>query len=222
MHGTRERVLGFVVERHAVRVEDLAAELGITPAAVRRHLDNLRADGLVEIRAVKQATGRPYYEYHPTEAGVGTMPAHYADLMERMLRSVAAKEDVVAEVVTSVAEALAERHRSEMHVEADAGAEERVEQVTESLKGEGILRGWHSDSDGIHLMNDSCPYLRAAEISTLPCESDRKAIELLLGLDVEQLTRIVDGSPICEYLVRHEGAVSHESAKNDLIEVYTP
>src|SRR5688572_11094179 len=52
MHGTRERVLQNVVERHAVRVEDLAAELGITPAAVRRHLDNLRADGLVEIRAV--------------------------------------------------------------------------------------------------------------------------------------------------------------------------
>jgi predicted ArsR family transcriptional regulator len=192
-----------------VRVEELAAELGITPAAVRRHLDNLRADGLVAARPVKQATGRPYYEYQPTEAAAGTMPAHYADLMARMLRSVAAKE----EVVSGVAEALAERHRAELQVAPDAGTEERVDQVTESLKGEGILRHWHRDGDGIHMVNDACPYLRAAEISKLPCESDRKAIELLLGLDVEQLTRIVDGSPICEYLVRHEGA------KNDLIEV---
>ena len=209
MHGTRERVLAFVVERHAVRVEELAAELGITAAAVRRHLDNLRADGFVDVRAVKQATGRPYYEYHPTEAATGTVPAHYADLMERMLRSVAAKEEVMA----SVAEALAERHRADLHVSPGTAAEERVEQVTESLKGEGILRDWHSEADGFHLVNDSCPYLRAAEISKLPCESDRKAIELLLGLDVEQLNRIVDGSPICEYLVRHE------SANQDLIEV---
>ncbi len=192
-----------------MRVEALAAELGITPAAVRRHLDNLRADGLVEARPVKQATGRPYYEYHPTEAAEGTMPAHYADLMARMLRSVAAKD----EVVSSVAEALAERHRAEVHVAPGADASERVEQVTESLKGEGILRHWHKDADGYRLVNDACPYLRAAEISKLPCESDRKAIELLLGLDVEQLTRIVDGSPICEYLVRHDGAT------NDLIEV---
>ncbi|MEX0783604.1 MAG: MarR family transcriptional regulator [Dehalococcoidia bacterium] len=212
MHGTRERVLAFVVERHAVRVEELAAELGVTAAAVRRHLDNLRADGLVEVRAVKQATGRPYYEYHPTEAGVGVMPVHYADLMERMLRSVAAKDEVVSAVAASVAEAMAERHRRDLRPDGDASPEARVGQVTESLKGEGILREWHSEADGFHLVNDSCPYLRAAEISKLPCESDRQAIELLLGLDVEQLNRIVDGSPICEYLVRHE------SAKNGLIE----
>jgi hypothetical protein len=30
------------------------------------------------------------------------------------------------------------------------------------------------------------------------------AIQLLLGENVEQLNRIVDGSPICEYLVRAE------------------
>ena len=106
-----------------------------------------------------------------------------------------------------------ERHRGEVRAEATVAPEERVEQVTASLKGEGILRDWHAESDGLHLTNDACPYLRAAEISKLPCESDRRAIELLLGLDVEQLNRIVDGSPICEYLVRLEGA------SNDLIEV---
>lgn len=202
MHGTRERVLEFVIERRRARVEDLAEALDITPAAVRRHLDNLRADGLVESRAVKQATGRPYYAYSPTESAAGIIPAPYADLMARMLRSVTAQEGVVA----SVAEAMAERHRAEVHMDADVGAEERVEQVTASLKREGILREWHAEADGLHLTNDACPYIRAAEISTLPCESDRKAIELLLGLDVQQLNRIVDGSPMCEYLVRHAGA----------------
>ena len=213
MHGTRERVLEFVLERRGARVEDLAEVLDITPAAVRRHLDNLRSDGLVESRTVKQATGRPYYAYYPTEAAIGVVPAPYADLMERMLRSVSAQASVGSAVMTSVAEALVNRHRDEVHAEDGVGPEERVQQVTASLKGEGILREWHAEADGLHLTNDSCPYRHAAEISTLPCESDRKAIELLLGLDVEQLNRIVDGSPMCEYLVRHV------ATNNDLIEV---
>jgi predicted ArsR family transcriptional regulator len=39
-------------------------------------------------------------------------------------------------------------------------------------------------------------------MSRLPCESDRKAIELLLGTEVLQVTTIVDGSSCCEYVVR--------------------
>ena len=51
-------------------------------------------------------------------------------------------------------------------------------------------------------VNGRCPYHKAAEISKLPCEADRRTIELLLGHDVEQINRIVDGAARCEYLVR--------------------
>jgi len=108
--------------------------------------------------------------------------------------------EVISTVMASVAESLASRHRSD--IPDSAAIEEVIAQVTASLKTEGILEAWRSEADGFHLVNSSCPYHKAAEISTLPCESDRKAIELLLGLDVEQLNRIVDGAPLCEYLVR--------------------
>jgi predicted ArsR family transcriptional regulator len=208
MQGTRERILDFVIHHREARVEDLAAELGITTAAVRRHLDNLRADGLVDVRAVKQRTGRPYHAYHATEAAA-PIPPHYADLLARMLHGLGERDDVIASVMASVAESLASRHRGEVAAHTD---EELVAQVTESLREEGILESWRSEADGFHLVNGACPYHQAASISKLPCESDRKAIELLLGLDVEQLNRIVDGSPVCEYLVR-----GHRS--QDLIEV---
>jgi len=204
MQGTRERVLEFIVKNREVRVEQLAGALEITAAAVRRHLDNLRADGYIDVRAVKQATGRPYHAYHATERAIGAMPAAYADLLERMLRGLGERDDVITSVMTSIAEALASRHREE--VGATAGDPEKlVIRVTESLRPEGILDGWRSEEDGFHLVNGACPYRKAAEISPLPCESDRQAIELLLGLDVEQLNRIVDGSPVCEYLVRSVG-----------------
>lgn len=202
MQGTRERILELVVQRREMRVEDLAEELGITSAAVRRHLDNLRADGMVDVRAVRQPTGRPYYAYHATEQAIAPVPAAYAGLLERMLRSLGERDDVVNSVMTSVAEALASRHRDDFAGTKTAGTEERVAQVTASLRQDGILESWSAETDGFHLVNHQCPYHKAAEISKLPCESDRQAIELLLGLDVEQLNRIVDGSPICEYLVR--------------------
>ncbi|MBA4181304.1 MAG: hypothetical protein C0506_12000 [Anaerolinea sp.] len=202
MQGTRERILELVVQRREVRVEDLAEELGITSAAVRRHLDNLRADGMVDARSVRQATGRPYHAYHATDRAIAPMPPAYANLLERMLRSLGERDDVITSVMTSVAESLASRHRPEMAGTVSGANAERVAQVTESLKQDGILESWNSQADGFHLVNGACPYHKAAEISKLPCESDRKAIELLLGLDVEQLNRIVDGSPVCEYLVR--------------------
>jgi len=199
MQGTRERILEFVVEQREVRVEDLADSLEITPAAVRRHLDHLRADGLLDARAVKQATGRPYYAYFATEKATQSVPPAYADLLERMLRGLGEQDDAIAAVMTSVAESLASKHRHEV---SGLSQEELAAQVTTSLRSEGILETWRTEEDGIHLVNGRCPYHKAAEISTLPCESDRKAIELLLGQEVEQLNRIVDGAPCCEYLLR--------------------
>lgn len=199
MQGTRERILERIIEQREARVEALAEEFGITTAAVRRHLDNLRADGLIDVKAVKQATGRPYYVYFATEKATGTIPPAYADLLERMLRSLGERDDVIAAVMTSVAESLASKHRLEV---SGLTVEEAVARVTASLRAEGILEEWRAEDDGIHLVNGRCPYHRAAEISKLPCESDRKAIELLLGQDVEQLNRIVDGAACCEYLVR--------------------
>lgn len=200
MQGTRARILDYVVTHREARAEELAEHFGITVAAVRRHLDNLRADGFIDVRAVKQATGRPYYAYFATEKATQTVPPAYADLLERMLKGLGERDDVIAVVMSSVAEALASRHRED--IPTTAAVEEVVAHVTEALRQEGILEEWRAEADGFHLVNTQCPYHKAAELSRLPCESDRQAIELLLGRDVEQLNRIVDGASCCEYLVR--------------------
>jgi hypothetical protein len=51
-------------------------------------------------------------------------------------------------------------------------------------------------------VNEECPYLRLAEMSDAACRSDKRSIELLIGTEVEQTLRIVDGAPVCEYIVR--------------------
>lgn len=217
-HGTRERVLEYVIEHHGARVEELSEALGVKVAAVRRHLDHLRADELIESRPVKQATGRPYLSWYPTPKGAGEAPPAYADLFARVLGWLG-QEHIDEAVATGVAASLAERHRDE--VAGSESGEDLVKHVTESLRREGILETWRAEADGFHLVNSCCPYPQAAELSRLPCEADRQAISLLIGEDVEQIARIVDGSHCCEFLVQlkteqeYEGAAASDAAEGN-------
>lgn len=211
MQGTRERILTQIIQQRGARVEELAEALDISAPAVRRHLDHLRADGLIEVRHVRQATGRPYHEFHPTELAMGSLPDGYARLLAGLLPALDAHASVAAALSHEMAATVAARHSNEVSAVSTA---EVVAQVTESLRGEGILEAWQEQDDGYHLVNGTCPYLQAAELSRLPCESDRQAIALLVGADVEQIARIVDGAPICEYLVRHEQDGAHPVEHN--------
>ena len=79
---------------------------------------------------------------------------------------------------------------------------QRVAETSSALKEEGIVDHWRKDEDGFHLMNTTCPYRKAAEASDAPCHADHKVVESLIGVPVEQVSRIVDGNQMCEYVVR--------------------
>ena len=193
MQGTRERVLGYIVLHREVRIEELVGELGITSAAVRRHLDNLRADGLVDVRPVKQPTGRPYYSYYATERATPPMPAAYADLLERMLRSVGEQDASVT----------AERRRSRSP-RATARRWRRPPATTRnssSSKSPIASNRMASSRAGTPPMTAStssttpAPTSRRRRSRSCPANRTARRSSSCIGLDVEQLNRIVDGAP---------------------------
>jgi len=77
-----------------------------------------------------------------------------------------------------------------------------VAETSIALREEGIVDHWRLDADGFHLMNTTCPYMKAAEITDAPCHADHKVVQTLVGAPVEQVSRIVDGQHVCEYVVR--------------------
>src|SRR5512139_4023786 len=84
MESTRSQVLRIVRARGEATVADLAGELGMGQASVRRHLDALRAERLVDARPLRQGVGRPSYVYFPTEAAEEMTPARYSRLLTRI------------------------------------------------------------------------------------------------------------------------------------------
>jgi predicted ArsR family transcriptional regulator len=189
----------------------LAEALDMSSGAVRRHLDGLRAEGLVDARAQRQAVGRPSFLFYPTERAEEYSSTGYSRLLGRMFRGLlelSPKEvsgqpgsEVLGRVFVGVAESVAQKYGPFV---AGETLEERVPQATRALQAEGILDRWDRAPEGFRLTNTACPYRRAALATDEACSADRLAIQLLLGRPVEQVGRVVQGHPCCEYLVKQE------------------
>jgi predicted ArsR family transcriptional regulator len=183
----------------------------MSPAAVRRHLDGLRAEGLVDVRPQRQPVGRPSFLFYPTEQAEELFSVGYSRLLGRMFRGLLELQpeevgdqpgkEVLGRVFEGVAEHLAEQYGPQVVGET---LEERVPQAIQALRAEGILDRWDRGPDGFRLINSACPYRRAALATEEACSADRLAIQLLLGRPVEQVGRVVKGHPYCEYLVKQE------------------
>jgi predicted ArsR family transcriptional regulator len=212
MESTRDAILRLLAEHGQRSAGDLANELGLSAGSVRRHVDILIADGLLEAELARQPRGRPVTRYSLSNEGEERSAApSYSRLLERIYPALAGLEasdvavggaDVLDRVFDRVAEGVAEEHRGQVTA-VELG--ERVRQVTEALSEEGLLHDAVEEDDLYRLQNLGCPYRSAAEGTHAACVADRRAIELLLDAPVEQLRTVAQGAPICEYVVLKDG-----------------
>lgn len=196
---TGSELLAYIVEHGEATVAELATALQVSDATVRRHMDKLVGAGLAHARSVRQATGRPYYAYQASEAGIRRERDHSADLVTRMVDEIKKGRADLTTVATGVAKQMADDHRSE--VDRAGSLEERVRRTVAALHLEGILDGWEQTESGYRMRNCACPYRSAADATDSVCESDRLAIELLVGTNVLQVGSLVHGDRYCEYVV---------------------
>ena len=214
MESTRDAILRLLAEQGERSAGDLADALGLSAGSVRRHVDILLADGLLEGELARQPRGRPVTRYSLSDEGEERSAApSYSRLLERIYPALAGLEaadvagcagsDVLDRVFDRVAEEVAEEHRGRVTA-TDLG--ERVRQVTAALREEGILHNAEEEDDLFRLQNIGCPYRSAASETHAACVADRRTIELLLDAPVEQLRTVAQGAPVCEYVVLKSAA----------------
>lgn len=209
MESTREQILRYVRGRRDTTVAQLAESLSLSQQAVRRHLDGLRADGLVDVRQERHGVGRPALLFFATERGEDMAGHTYLQLLSRLFRHLEKLEapqvsgstgaQVLDQVFSGIAREVAADHRNEVN---GSTLDQRIAEASRALEREGIVDGWNKADGEYHIVNGECPYLRLAEMSEAACRSDKQAIELLIGAEVDQVTRIVDGAPCCEYILK--------------------
>jgi predicted ArsR family transcriptional regulator len=216
---TRDQVLRFVRGRRETTVAQLAEALDLSQQAVRRHLDGLRADGLLDAKLERHGVGRPSLLFFATERGEELSGRTYLQLLSRLFRHLdkmdaqevggGSGRQVLDQVFSGIAMEVAADHESEVR---GATLGQRVAEASRALEREGIVDTWSGEGENFQMLNGECPYLRLAEMSDAACRSDRQTIELLVGADVDQTKRIVDGANVCEYVIRQRPVASGDKS----------
>ncbi|HSI92323.1 MAG TPA: metalloregulator ArsR/SmtB family transcription factor [Jiangellaceae bacterium] len=200
--GTRDRVARKILENGPSTAAWLADRLGLTPAAVRRHLDALLADGMIEAREPRvyghRGRGRPAKVFALTEAGRDAFEQAYDDLAVSALQFLAETggEKLVADFARQRIAALEERYRP---VVSKAAAEERAEALARVLTADGYAASARSSpvAPGDQLCQHHCPVAHVAERFPQLCEAETEAFARLLGTHVQRLATIAHGDGIC-------------------------
>jgi predicted ArsR family transcriptional regulator len=206
---TRARVARLILEYGPASAAGLSSRLGVTPAAIRRHLDNLLADGMIEAREARcygsRSRGRPARLFAITDAGRSAFEHAYDDLATSALRFLAEKAGsaAVAEFARRKIADLEARYRPVVDA---APAERRVQALAEALSADGyaasasvapaVVKG-DGEAGGEELCQHHCPVAHVAAEFPQLCEAETEAFGRLLGTAVQRLATISRGDGIC-------------------------
>jgi predicted ArsR family transcriptional regulator len=201
---TRDRVSGLLLEHGPQTAAELAARLGISAAAVRRHLDGLVATGHVAERDApggQRGRGRPARHFALTDAGRSAFPHAYDDLALTALRFVAEHggPDAVRAVAEQQLSGLAERCSTavETAVERAGSGVDRAQVLAAALTAEGYAATTSAISSGGQLCQHHCPVAHVAAEFPQLCEAETAVISKLVGTHVQRLATIAHGDGIC-------------------------
>ncbi|WP_330329790.1 ArsR family transcriptional regulator [Streptomyces sp. NBC_00536] len=205
---TRNRVARSILDHGPSTVADLAQRLGLTQAAVRRHLDALVADDVVASREQRvygaRTRGRPAKVFALTDCGRDAFDQSYDALATEALRWIAQSagggeqgEAAVAAFARARLDAQAVAYRAA--VEA-ADPADRTEALARALTVDGYAAtaksapGPHS---GEQLCQHHCPVAHVAEQFPQLCEAETEVFSRLLGTHVQRLATIAHGDGVC-------------------------
>jgi predicted ArsR family transcriptional regulator len=201
--GTRARIARLILENGPVTAAALGTTLGLTPAAVRRHLDHLLKEGMIETRLARvygnRGRGRPARVFAITDAGRSAFEHAYDDLASSALRFLA--ERAGPEAVTEFARRqVAELERRYRPVVASAPLADRVRALARALSVDGYAASASAGpgpAAGEQLCQHHCPVAHVATEYPQLCEAETEAFARLLGTPVQRLATIAHGDGVC-------------------------
>jgi len=197
---TRRRVARSILVNGPSTAAALAERLDLTPAAVRRHLDQLVEEGAVEARqppsSGARGRGRPAKVFALTERGRDGFDQRYDDLAVDALRFLAETggDDAVREFaerrVAFVEARFAELQRE--HPELSP-----AEVLARVFSDEGYAAAVRDLPVGEQLCQQHCPVSHVAHEFPQLCEAETEAIARVLGRHVQRLATIAHGDGVC-------------------------
>jgi DeoR family suf operon transcriptional repressor len=208
-HSTKQDILQQLLKRGSVTSYALAESLEITPQAIRRHLKDLEAEGLIEYDSVQVGMGRPQHLYRLTSQGRNHFPSRYDEFAISFLDTLT--ETVGREQVSQILQKQWQRKAAEYREKVGKGSvRERVIHLVELRKLEGYMAEWYAvepqNSDAnlqqYILTEHNCAISNVAESFPSVCGHELEMFSaVLFDCIVERTHWIVNGEHRCGYLI---------------------
>lgn len=208
---TKQDILQYLLKGGQGTALELAESLEMSPQAIRRHLKDLEAEGLIQYRSVQARMGRPQHIYELTSLGRDRFPNRYGDFAVSFLDTLA--ETVGREQVISILQKQWERKAMEYRRLVGAGSlQERVAKLMELRKAEGYMAEWYpvddrdsdfnAKGDRFVFMEHNCAISNVAETFPSVCGNELEMFAAVLpDCTVERTHWIIDGEHRCGYLI---------------------
>jgi len=209
---TRERVARLLLELGPSTAAALSDQLGLSPAAVRRHLDAMLVEGTISTRdsrtPSRRGRGRPAKLFALTDAGHAAGPTAYDELAGSAL------DFLVSTGGEQALESFAGRRAQELAARLSRrlpSGPAQVEELGAALTFEGYAATVHPVPSGTQLCQHHCPVQSVAERFPQLCEAETAALSQLLGTHVQRLATIAHGDGVCTTHVPHKPALPETS-----------
>ena len=199
---TRDRVSRLLLERGACTAAQLGAALGLSPAAIRKHLDAMLADHLVETRELRhpgpRGRGRPAKAFVLTAAARETFPHFYDGIATAALHWIAAYggPEALARFAAEQVGPLEDRLRAAV-CQAGDDPIARSEALAEALTAEGYAANATTIASGGQLCQHHCPVAHVAAEFPQLCDAETEVISRIVGTHVQRLATIAHGDGVC-------------------------
>ena len=203
---TREAVARSVLENGPSTAVVLGERLSLTPAGIRRHLDALVADGILEARephaALLRGRGRPSKVFVMTDSGREKFEHSYDDLAVAALKFMSAQsgEHLVKQFALSRAEDIERKATAALGDSKNKG-KNKTEVLATFLSDQGYAASVESRGVGEEICQHHCPIAHVAAEFPQLCEAETELFSKLLGTHVQRLATIAHGDGVCTTFV---------------------
>jgi predicted ArsR family transcriptional regulator len=203
--GPRSEVLLELKRNSRLTAKELAERLGFSLNAVRHHLKELEAEGLVSYRREHRGVGAPAFSYELTPAGEGLFPRRYEQALTTVLEQMVERNgrEAAVALLESHFAGLAQRLRVEL---AGCTPDERLVALGRALSDEGYMAEVRTDAGSATLTEHNCAIPAVAVRFPEICAAEARFLAEVLGAEVDRREHILTGCSACEYHVRFKTA----------------
>lgn len=207
-HTTRQKVMHAVLSQGPVSAATIGKNLKLTAAAVRRHLDTLEEEGLVEVKAVsgsQRGAGRPSRRYVVTQQGQVELGDDYLGVASKAMSTLVelggqeALRGFARKYFTDI------ESRFYEHLPKNASLNERIQTLTSILADLGYAATTRragraakvTTLRAAQICQGHCPIQELAGEFPQFCEEETDLFARLLEVDVRRLSTMPTGGHVC-------------------------